>query len=1043
MNEFTNSKTFSNNLPSSQEYIVQNSKAKPQKQNSIENQSPKYKPPSQIALPLVIFEEGKFIIPEEAKKLLSQENYKNIGIISLVGKYRTGKSFLLNRVILNRNQKSGFGVGPTFKPCTKGIWIWSDPLIISNVHNPTPFPCFLIDTEGLGAYDEEINHDSKIFLIAVLISSLFIFNSFGAIDETAINSLSFVLNLSKTIKIKNSDKNNNENESELAQYFPTLLWLLRDFSLKLEDKNGNVITEKQYLENALEEINGTSDSIEEKNRVRNLIKTYFVEKDCFVMVRPVEKENDLQNLQNLPDEKLRKEFLEQSKIFRNKVFKKTKPKTFNKKPLTGAMLIELIQSILDSINKGSIPVIENSWKYVLQNEFIKNSKDIINKFVNEIKKYREDNKNNPDFMKNIKKYSRSTAQNYIKDFINNNILDEDNKKEFSEKLQSKINSELNKFDKENEKIFEEKFNKEINKLSEEFLSQFTNKENNIYKDNYSKFFEDIESFKEKANKLTPDFTNKNEIMFDKIITLMRKYFNEQIFRIKEENEKKIGLLNLEIDQYKDKIKELNEEISKNKEKNKNHFSKLTNDIINEKLKHRNIEEKMNNLLNSKKLDQENYQKQIDTIKNNYESKIKELILNKKKLEEELKTNNDEFLITKMNNEKITSLNEQKFIFLEKEINTWKEKYNNILKDSKIKENNYSQEIGGLREEIKKLKKEKDKNENINTDKLNNNLNDLMKYFKDNIKAQNEENKNMIQKILKEKENDNNNKEMFKNYNDIVMKNSDLQIKLNSSNFKITNLENKIESLNIYKIIVENTKMFKCKKCKKLFNYDDFKNHYSICDKNINDENDEMKSNENNYNGNNLLKSKNINGITSIDFINNDIIKFNPDKLKIKILKGTLKTDELGKPYIEYILDINYYSQNWRLNKKFIQFANLYKTIKTMFKNTITMPLSSNIFINFGSNFNGSFYQNKMQQLEKFIKEISEIEEINSSKIFRKFLEIDKNFDEENDLLFLKNNEKFRQTISSNNYYNNYIRGSGYNNYRYNEDENDEKEKNIK
>ena len=41
------------------------------------------KTPSQIALPLVIFEEGKFIIPEEAKKLLSQENYKNIGIISL------------------------------------------------------------------------------------------------------------------------------------------------------------------------------------------------------------------------------------------------------------------------------------------------------------------------------------------------------------------------------------------------------------------------------------------------------------------------------------------------------------------------------------------------------------------------------------------------------------------------------------------------------------------------------------------------------------------------------------------------------------------------------------------------------------------------------------------------------------------------------------------------------------------------------------------------------------------------------------------------
>ena len=1047
MTDLTNSKKTNNrnnNLQSSEEIIEQNSKSKIKNQNSPNKNLIKNKSINQTALPLVLFEEGKFIIPEEAKNLLSQDKYKNIGIISLVGKYRTGKSFLLNRVILNRNQKSGFDVGPTFKPCTKGIWIWSDPIMINNVHSPNPFPCFLIDTEGLGAYDEEINHDSKIFLIAVLISSLFIFNSFGAIDETAINSLSFVLNLSKTIKIKNNNSNNDENESELAQYFPTLLWLLRDFSLKLEDKDGNVITEKQYLENALEEINGVSDSIEEKNRVRNLIKTYFVEKDCFVMVRPVEKESDLQNLQNLPDENLRKEFLEQSKIFRNKVFKKTKPKTFNKKPLTGAMLVELVQSILDSINKGSIPVIENSWKYVLQNEFIKSSKDLINKFVNEIKKYREDNKNNQDFMKNIKKYSRTVAQNYIKDFLKNNILDEDNQKEFSEKLQSKINSELNKFDKENEKIFEEKFNIEINKLSEEFISKFTG-ENNIYKDNYTKFFEDFETFKENANKLTPDFTNKNEILLEKLINVMRRYFNEQIFKIKEENEKTIGLLNLDIEQYKDKIKELNEEINKSKEKNKNHFSKLTNDIINEKLKHKNIEEKMNNLLNSKKLDQENYQKQIDTIKTNYETKIKDLITSKKKIEEEMKANNEEFLIIKMNNEKVTSLNEQKFIFLEKEINTWKEKYNNVLKESKNKDNNLNQEIGALREEIKKLKKEKDKNENINSDKLKNNINDLMKYFKDNIKAQNEENKNMLEKILKEKQNENNDKELFKNYNELVMKNSDLQIKLNSCNFKITGLENKIENLNIYKNIVENSKMFKCKKCKKLFNYEDFKNHYSTCDKVINDENDENKNIENNqniYNDNNISKNKHINGISSIDFRNNNINKFNPDKLKIKILKGKLKTDELGKPYLEYILDINYYSQNWRLSKKFIQFANLYKTIKTMFKNNINMPESSNIFVNFGNNFNGSFYQNKIQQLEKFINEISQIEDINSSKIFRKFLELDQNFDEENDLLLLRNNEKFQQTINSNNYYVNSSNKSTGFNYRY-DDGNELEEKNKK
>ena len=49
-----------------------------------------------------------------------------IGVISVVGMYRTGKSYLMNRMILDR--QSGFGVGPTVNPCTKGLWIWGTPI---------------------------------------------------------------------------------------------------------------------------------------------------------------------------------------------------------------------------------------------------------------------------------------------------------------------------------------------------------------------------------------------------------------------------------------------------------------------------------------------------------------------------------------------------------------------------------------------------------------------------------------------------------------------------------------------------------------------------------------------------------------------------------------------------------------------------------------------------------------------------------------------------------------------------------------------------
>ena len=169
--------------------------------------NPEKKTETPRAVPFITFDNQskKFVISHEAREIISRPSYKKVGMISLVGKYRTGKSFLLNRVLINnKKENNGFDVGPTIKPCTKGIWLWSSPLMISNNHsNNEPFPAFLIDTEGLGAYDEEVNHDSKIFLIAILISSLFIYNSFGTIDESSINSLSLILNLSKSIKLRN------------------------------------------------------------------------------------------------------------------------------------------------------------------------------------------------------------------------------------------------------------------------------------------------------------------------------------------------------------------------------------------------------------------------------------------------------------------------------------------------------------------------------------------------------------------------------------------------------------------------------------------------------------------------------------------------------------------------------------------------------------------------------------------------------------------------------------------------------------------------
>lgn len=82
-------------------------------------------------------------------------------------------------------------MGPTINPCTKGLWLWGDTL--QGEYQGEKLKVLLIDSEGIGAFDEDENHDSKIFLLALLLSSYFIYNSMGTIDENAINSLSLIV----------------------------------------------------------------------------------------------------------------------------------------------------------------------------------------------------------------------------------------------------------------------------------------------------------------------------------------------------------------------------------------------------------------------------------------------------------------------------------------------------------------------------------------------------------------------------------------------------------------------------------------------------------------------------------------------------------------------------------------------------------------------------------------------------------------------------------------------------------------------------------
>ena len=60
----------------------------------------------------------------------------------------------------------------------------------------------LLDTEGLGSTDREFETDIKIFALSILLSSTFVLNQIGHINEQSIDDLSVVIRLTNELRIR-------------------------------------------------------------------------------------------------------------------------------------------------------------------------------------------------------------------------------------------------------------------------------------------------------------------------------------------------------------------------------------------------------------------------------------------------------------------------------------------------------------------------------------------------------------------------------------------------------------------------------------------------------------------------------------------------------------------------------------------------------------------------------------------------------------------------------------------------------------------------
>lgn len=206
-----------------------------------------------------------------------------VAVVVVAGRYRSGKSFLLNRGVLGLTQRQGFSTCGSVQACTKGIWIYP------SVQGSSDGGAFVVlDTEGTGSLVASAEHDARLVGLSLVLASIFVYNSHGAVDETALSELANLTSVASAISSADS-----------CWTPPQLVWTLRDFTLELFDKDGAPVSSDQYLELALAE---TSHG---KQDARAALRSYFPMRRLFTFVRPCINEVDLQRLNGLANSTLR------------------------------------------------------------------------------------------------------------------------------------------------------------------------------------------------------------------------------------------------------------------------------------------------------------------------------------------------------------------------------------------------------------------------------------------------------------------------------------------------------------------------------------------------------------------------------------------------------------------------------------------------------------------------------------------------------------------------------------------------------------------
>ncbi|CDJ27073.1 guanylate binding protein, putative [Eimeria mitis] len=377
-------------------------------------------------------------VDEGARRWLSELSTRSVAVISICGELQTGKSGLANLLLDDDVMSStvGFAVGSSAaapamhkgsrfvqraesEGKTEGVWVSA----VEAEGDKDNLVYLVLDFEGIGSRRKTVEHDQRLFTLALLVSHFLVFVTRGAVDSDTLFSLASASAWTQRLRMTHaggvdrpdqkpptpSHAGPSASPSPKGKADAASLTSKpgMDFNMSMVDEQQNPLTAGDYLEALLsltlsrdnQNLSKLALALENPQirMARQEVSDLFDDRDCVALPSPLGQYVPHQQQASSGQTQARaleavsvSEFvpLYQRRLaqLRSRVFRDCKGRALDGTALTGISLTRILEKLVEGINAGEVPEsvrllgsIQHDecrrWKQVCEDAFTKELRD--------------------------------------------------------------------------------------------------------------------------------------------------------------------------------------------------------------------------------------------------------------------------------------------------------------------------------------------------------------------------------------------------------------------------------------------------------------------------------------------------------------------------------------------------------------------------------------------------------------------------------------------------------------------------------------------